>query len=443
MRDRFMGVTIIFILMGFTVAARAQQVQKSRQVSDECVDCHIASGVTKGVVADWKQSRHAAKNVTCRNCHLADPGDKDSFSHHGFSITKTPSPKDCSKCHSKQVIQFSKGKHSLGWIKMQSAARYKAIPNDKMRASMCEGCHSVGKVYADGSAGKCDSCHTRHTFSKIEARQPEACETCHMGLDHEQIQYYKTSKHGVIFGIDRNIKRTPTCVTCHMDGGTHDVSQGVTLGTVSQGAFITSKSSRDTYVEDPNGIVMRGITQEDFDANRAKMLSICSRCHSTSFARTVLENADEIKVQSDKKVGEAIAIIKGLHKEGLLDPMPEKRPPNPVTGTQLTLTGQQTYSNTSGIEAEFFEMYKYALIHAWKGAYHMNPDYAHWYGWAQLNLDLEKVKGENRMMRKTAALEKTQKAEEAAGKKTAGFGVGAAALALIVMGAFVLLRRRR
>ncbi len=157
----------------------------------------------------------------------------------------------------------------------------------------------------------------------------------------------------------------------------------------------------------------------------------------------MLENADEIKVQSDKKAGEAIAIIKGLHKEGLLDPMPEKRPLNPVTGTQLTLTGQQTYSNTSGIEAEFFEMYKYALIHAWKGAYHMNPDYAHWYGWAQLNLDLEKIKGENRTIRKIAALEKTQKAEEGGEKKAARFGMGAAAIALIVLGVFVFRRRRR
>ena len=30
----------------------------------------------------------------------------------------------------------------------------------------------------------CDACHTRHVFSVKEARQPQACQTCHMGFDH-------------------------------------------------------------------------------------------------------------------------------------------------------------------------------------------------------------------------------------------------------------------
>ncbi len=436
MNKILIGIAITtLILIGFPVVAVAQNDEVNA-----CTGCHTSVGATIGIINDWKQSKHAAKNVTCNKCHGAEPGDKDSFSHNGFLITKFPSPKDCSKCHSRQVEQFGAGKHSLGWTKMQAAARYKAIPNDKMRASMCEGCHSVGKVYADGSAGKCDSCHTRHVFSKEEARQPEACETCHMGLDHEQIEYYRTSKHGVISDIDRNTTRVPTCVTCHVDGGTHDVSQGITLGTVSQGAFISDKNSGDTSVTDEYGIVQRAITQEDFNTGRAKMLSICSRCHSTSFARDVLERADEIKRQSDARTGEAIKIIKDLEKDGLLDPMPENRPPNPVTGNKLPLTGQQTYSNTSGIETEFFEMYKYALIHAWKGAYHMNPDYAHWYGWAQLNLQLEKIKGENRTLRRLAALEKAERTE--GGKAAPGFEAAAAASALAAL-ALILFKKRK
>ena len=261
-----------------------------------------------------------------------------------------------------------------------------------------------------------------------------------MGLDHEQIEYYRTSKHGVISEIDRNTTRVPTCVTCHVDGGTHDVSLGITLGTVSQGAFISDRNSGDTYVTDPNGIVQRSITLEDFNSGRAKMLSICSRCHSASFATDVLVRADEIKRQSDARAGEAIRIIKNLEEDGLLDPMPGNRPPNPVTGNNLTLTGQQTYTNTSGIEAEFFELYKYALVHAWKGAYHMNPDYAHWYGWAQLNLQLDKIKGEDRMLRRLAALEN---AEKTGGVKAApGFGTASAAAAIAALASLFLRRRK-
>ncbi|CAG0957697.1 MAG: multiheme c-type cytochrome [Candidatus Methanoperedens sp.] len=393
----FIGIAIILFLTGLSAAAE-----------NACVGCHTSVGATYGIINDWKESKHALNNVTCDKCHGAVNGDKDAIGHNSFLITQTPSPSDCAKCHPGQVSQFTAGKHNLGWTKMIVAARYKAIPDDKMRASMCEGCHSIGKVYADGSVGKCDSCHTRHVFSKVEARQPEACETCHMGLDHEQIEYYKKSKHGMIQETNRTSARAPACITCHMDGGTHDVSQGITIGTVSQGAFLSDNSSQDNYVKDRNGIVMRAITQEKFDTNREKMLSICIRCHSRNFAKSTLENADDIKVQADKKVGEGITIIEGLYKDGLLDPMPENRPPNPVTGNNLTLTGQQTYSNTSGIEAEFFEMYKYALVHSWKGAYHMNPDYAHWYGWAQVNLDLNKIKSQNRTLRRIAELEKTK-----------------------------------
>lgn len=198
---------------------------------------------------------------------------------------------------------------------------------------------------------------------------------------------------------------------------------------------MSEKNSGDTYVTDQYGIVQRSITQDDFNAGRAKMLTICTRCHSTSFATDVLEQADEIKRQADSRAGEAIKIIKDLEKDGLLSPMPANRPPNPVTGDQLPLTGQQTYSNTSRIEAEFFELYKYALIHSWKGAYHMNPDYAHWYGWAQLNLQLEKIKGEDRTLRRLAALEKAE-------KSTPGFEAIAAIVAVAGL-AVVIFRKKR
>jgi hypothetical protein len=61
----------------------------------------------------------------------------------------------------------------------------------------CGGCHKIGlksdeeiKALKKDGAGfgvaSCDACHTRHTFSTIEAKQPQACQTCHMGFDHPQ-----------------------------------------------------------------------------------------------------------------------------------------------------------------------------------------------------------------------------------------------------------------
>jgi len=63
--------------------------------------------------------------------------------------------------------------------------------------------------------------HTRHVFSVAEARQPQACQTCHMGFDHPQWEMYSTSKHGVRYMLKqtRAVPATvvgPSCqtVTC-------------------------------------------------------------------------------------------------------------------------------------------------------------------------------------------------------------------------------------
>ena len=72
----------------------------------------------------------------------------------------------------------------------------------------CGGCHKIGiktdveikelrKQGGQFGVASCDSCHTRHLFSKKEAQQPQACQTCHMGIDHPQWEMYSSSKHGV------------------------------------------------------------------------------------------------------------------------------------------------------------------------------------------------------------------------------------------------------
>ena len=97
-------------------------------------------------------------------------------------------------------------KHALGWTRMTAAARYMVMP-EAQRYDMCERCHNIGIVAADGSVGKCDSCHTRHVFSAEEANEPAACGTCHMGPDHEQIDMWEKSKHGVVYTTEKERAR--------------------------------------------------------------------------------------------------------------------------------------------------------------------------------------------------------------------------------------------
>lgn len=39
----------------------------------------------------------------------------------------------------------------------------------------------IGRVNPDSSKGSCSACHTRHRFSREQARRPESCGKCHLG----------------------------------------------------------------------------------------------------------------------------------------------------------------------------------------------------------------------------------------------------------------------
>jgi hypothetical protein len=112
-----------------------------------------------------------------------------------------------------QVAQFKEGKHALAWAAMEAMP---TIHGQLMAMTEglkgCGACHKIGlkseeqikslkKTSAGFGVASCDACHTRHTFSKKEAQQPQACQTCHMGFDHPQWEMYSASKHGVRNGL--------------------------------------------------------------------------------------------------------------------------------------------------------------------------------------------------------------------------------------------------
>lgn len=358
----------------------------------DCIKCHKVQ--TPGVVKEWKESKHYEKDVGCANCH------------NDHSNLIMPTPDTCGRCHASRLMQHRTGKHGIAFKKVSTGGKKNGAGRflaqyEEMKENGCGTCHSV--------QNKCDSCHTRHAFRPEEARDPQACGTCHMGPDHAQLEYYDSSKHGVIFNIEgKGVEeggRAPTCVTCHMPESNHDVSQGITIGGASQGKFIGKENSGNAYRRDPNGILMNEITGDDFRRERAKMVTICIDCHSKRFAEHKLAAADGAKIASDGIVGEAIKEVVSLYRDGLLNPMPEDRPENPFVGNKLLLTGHMLYEQTSGVEALFFEMYKFDLIHTWKGAYHFSPDWSHWYGNAPMKLKLSRIKNEANQLRRLHRLE--------------------------------------
>jgi len=86
-------------------------------------------------------------------------------------------------------------------------------------------------------------------------------------------------------------------------------------------------------------------------------------------------------------------VIRELEQEGIL-------PKGVVLGRN------QLYQESSRIEALFTGCPSFRIPITWKGAYHFSADFAHWYGWAHLQMSLIEIKEEARKLRELKKLQK-------------------------------------
>ncbi|GLH67814.1 multiheme c-type cytochrome [Geothrix edaphica] len=354
--------------------------------AEDCLPCHRQK--TPGAVRQWELSAHARVKVGCATCHGSDHA----------RIEKGEARVDlkvCGACHKRALGEHQASRHGMalhtGWGCVRN------LPG--RNAKECQFCHEDGtglptstvqcarflkQSAAMGQVGcnachqveaSCATCHSNHGTDLKIARDPNVCATCHMGPDHPQWEMWQTSRHGTL-STSAPSGTGPTCQTCHMPRGSHDVSAGLTL---------TSGGER--------------LPDAPRTARRAEMVQICLACHSTAFAKRELERDDAVQQESMALVKEAEAIIGDLFDHGLLDPMPGERPPHPLRGRALVLDAQMLYEDTSHIERLFFKMKKYDFAKTIKGAFHQNPAYTHWYGNAELKMDLVDIKAEAQRLR--------------------------------------------
>lgn len=276
-----------------------------------CVDCHQKNN--PNIVSDWKLSKHSQKDVDCANCH----GDGHK-SADDVAKAQIPTPETCISCHDAQVKRFKEGKHAAAWAAMKAMPTTHWQPMTLIEGMKgCGGCHKIGlkteaeikdlkKIGAGFGVASCDACHTRHIFSVQEAKQPQACQTCHMGFDHPQWEMYSSSKHGVRYLLKQNktlpeTAAAPTCQTCHMQEGNHAVRTGwgflgvrLPMPKEEQWAADRAVILQGLGVLDPYGkptarldVVKAAdvarLTQEDWQKERDKMVKTCNQCHSVNF----------------------------------------------------------------------------------------------------------------------------------------------------------------
>src|SRR5262249_47593047 len=78
--------------------------------SKQCIDCHQQG--TPGIIDHWKGSTHARKGIGCVECHQAETGDVDGFTHYGQLIASVVTPRDCSRCHKEVFDEFESSHHA-------------------------------------------------------------------------------------------------------------------------------------------------------------------------------------------------------------------------------------------------------------------------------------------------------------------------------------------
>lgn len=380
--------------------------------AEDCIECH--SKKQSQIVKDWELSKHSKNEVDCATCHGDEHNNADNA-----NLANIPTPDVCADCHETQFEQFSKGKHAAAWAAMNAMPTIHHQPSALIEGMKgCGGCHKIGlksekeiaelqKEDRGFGLASCDACHTRHQFSVKEAQQPQACQTCHMGFDHPQWEMYSASKHGVRYLLKQNGTlpegtAAPTCQTCHMQEGNHEVRTAwgflaVRLPlpedeqwkadqvTILQALGVLDPDGKPTALLDVvKAADLARLTQEDFDKERNKMLDACSQCHSANFAKEQLDRGDEMIKEADHLLAQAIREIAGLYKDEII-PKPESYAyeyPNLLT----------FHDAPTVIEQRLFEMHLKHRMRAFQGVYHANPDYALWYGWSEMQRDLTEIK---------------------------------------------------
>jgi hypothetical protein len=416
------------------VAAACWIAAAGTGAAESCVECH--TGVTPGIVSDWRASAHSRSDVDCSECHgSAHQAATDA------AKARIPTPQTCANCHEDRVAEFTRGKHAAAWTAMKAMPTTHWQPMaliDGMKG--CGGCHKIGLKGEDeiralkaesGGYGlaSCDACHTRHTFSVAEAREPEACRTCHMGFDHPQWEMYSASKHGVRHALKKDgilpaDASAPTCQTCHMQGGNHEVRTAwgflavrLPLPEDKQWAEDRVTILQALGVLDPEGqptarleavkeADVARLTEEAWEVERNKMLTTCTQCHSERYAAGELAKGDEMIKQIDYVMAEAIRTVAALYSDGVLQ--------RPAGYTSPYPDLLRFHDSATPVEQHLFVMFLEHRMRAFQGTFHANPDYALWYGWSEMQRDLTEIRAMAVELREKAAM---RAADAGAGKK--------------------------
>lgn len=448
---------------------------------EQCVGCHET--VTHGWVQSWQQSVHAnldalrklpagdtraykttilaeveaglraqglldtgrpLQEVGCIDCHM---GVGKAGGNHARDL-HLPSRAECGTCHIKQFAEAESERDTQVWPQKQwdpghpshavdytanvELATWAALQQREV-ATACTMCHY--------NQAKCDGCHTRHDFSTVEARKPEACATCHNGVDHNEYEQYLLSKHGTRYQVQgaswdwnarladaytKGRQSAPTCQTCHFEYKgqyTHNVTRKVRWG------FLPFKNIADN------------LDHPWFKERKDAWMATCSQCHSPRFATTYLTMSDTGIKEGVKLVEDSRKVVQKLFDDKLMvgqktnrpaPPEPEKDEPGAFNSLFFSKGNTSTV-----VDRTFAEMWEQHVARYMKGLQHVNPGgwtYSH--GWSDLIKDQTIINEYDTVLREKAALEQRVQKLEGTTRRTSWIGGGGTQQSAVGLGFF-------
>ncbi|MGB5893844.1 MAG: multiheme c-type cytochrome [Ignavibacteriaceae bacterium] len=226
---------------------------------------------------------------------------------------------------------------------------------------------------------------------------------------------YSGSKYGVRYLLKQNGTlpegtSAPTCQTCHMQEGNHEVRTSwgflaVRLPlpedeqwkadqiTILQGLGVLDPEGNPTgRLDVVKAADVARLDQESWQLERDKMIKVCGDCHSENFAKLELEKGDDMIKEADRLMAQGIRIVADLYKDGIIE-----KPEDYAYAFPDLLT---FHDAASVVEQKLFVMFLEHRMRTFQGTFHANPDYALWYGWSAMQLELGEIKELAEQMRK-------------------------------------------
>jgi hypothetical protein len=316
---------------------------------------------------------HSVTSVQmCGQCHNVENRCDSCHFRHRFSPAEARDPMACATCHMgpdhPQIEMYQHSKHG---------ARFD-VYGDTKSVPVCVDCHMPYNSQMLGKKKAADGTeYTDHNLANGIAYGPVGGGTTRKG----HVMDANTGR--VKFSARDNDATHAELWFDRNDGKIYDAAASGNV--VFENLLALSLADQSGNEKQDYAVTQVADSAEVLTQNRTFMQQqVCGQCHTENFAHEQLLIADLIHENTRTILDETFDVLKALAVTGIGIFNTDDRPVNPETGTTGTYGANMKIRNLTAIEKMYFTAMKYENVKTWKGAYHQNPDYTHWYGWSAL-----------------------------------------------------------